>query len=58
VKRIEIKIVNLIRPEAKWTNYGQVELELFKFFARVNLSEKFVLRRTEPVDVAKFWDEL
>jgi len=51
-------IVILIRPEAKWANYGQVELKLFKFFVGTNLNKKFVLRRTEPVDVATFWDEL
>jgi len=41
--RNESDIVILIRPEAKRSNYGQVEGNSWK---------------TELVNVAKFWDEL
>jgi len=42
-KRIEKKYSYLYKPEAKWSNNEQVERRA---------------RKTEPVNVAKFWDDL
>jgi len=38
--------VSKIKPETKWSNYGQVDVR------------QTVLRRTELLYVAKYWDDL